>query len=1261
MSTLTAFFPEICRNLTLTLAHFLWQGAVIASLAGCLSVCLRKQSAQSRYLVWLAAMVLMLACVPSTFALLLRSHRTERRSLSHSFAGESLDRQNPSSVPHAPIVQRAFRSNEPAINTQPEMPVPIGGVAAPGSASKGIHRNEDPDAMWQQTAVWITVSYLLGLTIMLARLCMSLWGGSQLRRCAVPVDEPELLRSIQGTVRRLRMRSAPVVAFCRRISAPVAIGVIRPMILLPVAFPTGLTSDQIRVLITHELVHIRQYDHLLIVFQRMIESVLFFHPAVWIVSRRLSLERELVCDDLVLAGGEQRIHYAQSLLRAAEVGLLGSRMAGAENSVALGAASDKPSRLRMRIRRLLDGSISPNVCLSRSAILAIASLPVACIFMLLAMHTTSQLHLQAAEPALPLAERSANHSDDASAPEERDAADDFVAQLLNEGGVDSINALLRMDDESKKKYVPGFVAALKNENTDVRARAMSAIRYIGPPAKAAVPALIDELNGDEKGLHWHAATALGAIGPDAKAALPTLLRVLKEEGIGADAIGNIGADEAVIVPLLIAKLRGGERDERNSAAYALGRYKSKADVVVPALIRAVKEGNKGLPAAEWDDGQSRDVRAAAAGALGEFREAAVEAIPDLVRLYSDEGPRVRRTALYALGHIAPREKNVAMALVKGLRDSDLNVRYVAAEALKKRVPKVAQADEALIETMNDEDEVLAKKAAECLSVSDEDARAAILALARLAADDNAEKRRRVALCLGQFRPQAEQAVPVVLPLVRERNFDVRRAAMQSLRKLRLGTKEAVSTLISLLEDESAAVRADAAFTLGQIEGSVAMRERAGQALVKALQDSDTNVQDGAAWALVNGHFSGNDVAIPVLTRILKEGKTTVARANAASAIGRAWGDPDGDALLALLLALKDAERDPQYASDVPFAASGALVQAGLVDRDDVPTLIEAVQATTDDTLPSVLEALKSVRPIDLPTLVEDLESDDFDVRRGALNTMKLIGPPAVPALIESMKRKREIDQRRSPKPAAWALAELGQLAVPALIEALGHEDPTVRSHATYALSTIGPEAKEAVAVFVDALDDDNDPVRNNYLSALRRIGSPAPAAVPLLIRLLEDKNPSVCGSAALALGAVAPDNQPAMEAIIQMLDDPRNNPRRGAVLALGDFGTKANAAQPKVLALLQNDEYSRVREAAVETLPKIAAAPRDVIPAVVAALNDSDWSVRNSAVWSLSRLASVPTDVIPALTKALKDPHRDVRDSASRALAAIRDADTPDN
>jgi len=134
-----------------------------------------------------------------------------------------------------------------------------------------------------------------------------------------------------------------------------------------------------------------------------------------------------------------------------------------------------------------------------------------------------------------------------------------------------------------------------------------------------------------------------------------------------------------------------------------------------------------------------------------------------------------------------------------------------------------------------------------------------------------------------------------------------------------------------------------------------------------------------------------------------------------------------------------------------------------------------------------------------------------------------------------------------------------------------------------------------------------------------------------------------------------------MEAIIQMLDDPRNNPRRGAVLALGDFGTKANAAQPKVLALLQNDEYSRVREAAVETLPKIAAAPRDVIPAVVAALNDSDWSVRNSAVWSLSRLASVPTDVIPALTKALKDPHRDVRDSASRALAAIRDADTPDN
>lgn len=1257
MSTLTAFFPDICRNLTLTLAHFLWQGAVIASLAGCLSVCLRKQSARSRYLVWLTAMVLMLACLPSTFVLLLRSDRTEGRSLSHSFAVESLDRQNASQTPHAPIAQRAFRSNEPAINSQSEMPGPAGGVAAPGSASQGIHREEDPDAVWQQTTAWITVSYLVGLSIMLARLCMALWGGSRLRRCAVPVDEPELLRSIQDAVGRLRMRSAPVVAFCRRISAPVVIGVFRPMILLPVAFSTGLTSENIRVLIVHELVHIRQYDHLVIVFQRMIESVLFFHPTVWIASRRLSLERELVCDDLVLAGGEQRVHYAQSLLRAAEVRLLGSRIAAAENPVAIGAADDKPSRLRMRIRRLLDGSISPNVCLSRSAILAIASLPVACIFMLLAVHTRSQLHLEAAEPAPPPTERSANHSGEAPGPEEKDAAGDFVAQLLNDSSVDSINALLQMDDESKKKYVPGFVAALKDENTVVRARAMSAIRYIGPPARAAVPALIDELNGDERGLHWNAAAALGAIGPDAKAALPTLLRVLKEEGIGADAIGEIGADEAVIVPLLIAKLHGGKRRERTSAAYALGRYKSKADVVVPALIRAVKEGNKGLRAVEWDDGQSRDVRAHAAAALGEFREAAVEAIPDLVQLYSDEDPRVRRTALYALGQIAPEEKNVAMALVKGLSDTDLNVRYVAVEALKRRAPKIAPAGEALIATMNDEDETLATNAAKCLSASDEDARAAIFALAQLAADGNVEQRRRVALCLGQFRPQAEQAVPVVLPLVRERNLAVQHAAMQSLRKLRLGTKEAVSTLISLLKDESAAVRADAAFTLGKIEKSVALSERAGPALVKALQDKDTNVQDGAAWALIDGGFSGNDVAIPALIRILKEGKTTVARANAASAIGRAWGDPDGEALLALLLALKDTERDPQYASDVPFAASEALVRAALVERDDVRTLIKAVQATTDDTLPSVLEALKSVRPIDLPTLVEDLESDDFDVRRGALNTMKLIGPPAVPALIESMKRKREIDHRRSPKPAAWALSELGQLAVPALIEALGHEDPTVRSHATYALSAMGPEAKEAVAVFVDALDDDDDPVRNNYLRALRSIRLPAPSAVPLLIRLLEDKDPSVCESAALALGAVAPDNQPAMEAISRMLDDPRNNPRYGAVAALGDFGTKANAAQPKVVALLRNDEYSRAREAAVETLPKIAAAPSEVIPAVVAALNDSEWRVRNSAVWALSRMATASSDAIPALTKALKDPHRDVRDSASRALAAIRDAD----
>ena len=82
---------------------------------------------------------------------------------------------------------------------------------------------------------------------------------------------------------------------------------------------TGLTPEQLEAILTHELAHVRRHDYLLNLLQTAAETLLFFHPAVWWISRRIRIERENCCDDLALAVTNDRLLYAQSLTRLEEL------------------------------------------------------------------------------------------------------------------------------------------------------------------------------------------------------------------------------------------------------------------------------------------------------------------------------------------------------------------------------------------------------------------------------------------------------------------------------------------------------------------------------------------------------------------------------------------------------------------------------------------------------------------------------------------------------------------------------------------------------------------------------------------------------------------------------------------------------------------------------------------------------------------------------------------------------------------------------
>ena len=204
---------------------------------------------------------------------------------------------------------------------------------------------------WQSVARWLAIVYVSGVLLMILRVSLGLRGGARLRACSRPVDEPELLALLRARSRELGLRVVPAFAWCGRVAVPTVVGLVRPVILLPTSLASGLTLDQLDVLVAHELAHIRRWDPLVNVLQRFVEALLFFHPAVWFVSRQIRIERELCADDLVIGLGADPVRYANSLVEVAEraLGLTPDTLVAPTAVSATGDASE----LGRRVSRLL--------------------------------------------------------------------------------------------------------------------------------------------------------------------------------------------------------------------------------------------------------------------------------------------------------------------------------------------------------------------------------------------------------------------------------------------------------------------------------------------------------------------------------------------------------------------------------------------------------------------------------------------------------------------------------------------------------------------------------------------------------------------------------------------------------------------------------------------------------------------------------------------------------------------------------------------
>ena len=188
------------------------------------------------------------------------------------------------------------------------------------------HRDSDPLAFtnsasdhdsWSASSPWtaaLPLLWLLGSFVVASRLVLGCRGLRRLRRGLnmIPESHPAR-RSLDTLARSWFIGRDLAIAVSRRAVTPFVLGIFRPIIVIPQGRWASLSSSQLEMILMHELAHVRRHDNLVIIAQRLAEIVLFFHPVVWRISRAISRERELCCDEIVVQNTGARDRYARLL------------------------------------------------------------------------------------------------------------------------------------------------------------------------------------------------------------------------------------------------------------------------------------------------------------------------------------------------------------------------------------------------------------------------------------------------------------------------------------------------------------------------------------------------------------------------------------------------------------------------------------------------------------------------------------------------------------------------------------------------------------------------------------------------------------------------------------------------------------------------------------------------------------------------------------------------------------------------------------
>jgi len=266
--------PNAMQSLAWALLHFLWQGTAFAALAAAAMALCRRASA--RYLLGIGTLVMMLVAPLATFLFYSQQHSG------------------------APEIARAS-------SFKPAWPL----AASKAAVSASLQPSSIAPSL--DALPWLVEAWLLGVAFFSLRSA----GGFALlereRRRRSIVVSARVLEICYALQDRFGLNRAIDYCQCKWLQAPAVIGWFRPVVFLPATALTGLSEEQLEAVIAHELAHIQRLDPFVNVFQVCVETLLFYHPAIWWLNKKIRAEREHCCDEMAVAFCGNAIEYARAL------------------------------------------------------------------------------------------------------------------------------------------------------------------------------------------------------------------------------------------------------------------------------------------------------------------------------------------------------------------------------------------------------------------------------------------------------------------------------------------------------------------------------------------------------------------------------------------------------------------------------------------------------------------------------------------------------------------------------------------------------------------------------------------------------------------------------------------------------------------------------------------------------------------------------------------------------------------------------------